>query len=960
MAGTDPVARLLLLHFALGRGAAFRFFHAPTVYAFLHARLETSPDDALPRGVRLHAVESARIHYVPGDGYHLGIALLPDAALTVRDLIERLARRCGAPRLEGVPLGARTRLVQVTDLVSGADITRRGEAEPLTVAMVEQAAGPLAQALTATLCFDSPLLVLRRPVQQRDTFFDGDVCDPSVLLERVARAAANGWPAFAPAAAVPAVSLRANRLVRGETYYRGAGPRHETVGKILPGAVGHVAVDFEQPIGEPWAIRLLLGGLYGAGKSTAMGQGRFHVQGAPIHPRWPPPAAATLCERMARDEILARARVALAGAGSCPGVDEVEKGEFLEALTYRLPFLRDAVALGEHRPNALRGLLLERKNGAVRPLAIPTLEDRFLQRAAVEELAPAFDELFEETSFAYRRGLSRRNAEQRVRQAHDEGYVHVLDADVRSFFDRVDWGLLRQRLSAYLGRDPAVDLLMRWVQAPVEFGGRLIERQQGLPQGAVISPLLANLYLDCFDEAIEREGFRLVRYADDFVVLCKSADDARRAREVVERELERLRLELAGEKTAVTSFDHGFDFLGYVFARSISIQKQKPSSEVRVVASPDELADARALDPTAARGWLSDWLGQPAEAEEPEAPRFQAALAPSSPARRSVYVVEPGLRLTGSRRGLRVYGGETLLDEVAWSTLSEIAVLGQRPVGSSLFQQAMRHRVPVSMYTRAGKPLGVVLPDRVRTPSPTTRDHWRWSDDHEARLRVARALVEAKIHNQRLVARHQPGDTGALRERLELLAGQATRAERVERVRGLEGAAAHAYFAAWSEWLPPELGFTRRSGRGAQDPVNALLNLVYTQLFHRCWLACIAEGLDPYLGVLHESQDRFAALAADLQEPFRFLCDRLVLDLFHRRRLTRADFVRQEKPEPVTRLKPAGLKLVLGEWERRLEARVKSSGATRSYRGHIAAQAGRFAEVVRGERQEMSPFRLKW
>jgi retron-type reverse transcriptase len=199
------------------------------------------------------------------------------------------------------------------------------------------------------------------------------------------------------------------------------------------------------------------------------------------------------------------------------------------------------------------------------------------------------------------------------RKAHDEGYVHVLEADVRSFFDRVDWAILRQRLTAYLGHDPAVELAMGWVQAPVEFDGELIQRKQGLPQGAVISPLFANLYLDCFDEAIDKEGFRLVRYADDFVVLCKSAEDAGRAREVVERELVRLRLELAGEKTAITSFDHGFDFLGYVFARSISIKKSKQPGEVRVIASPEELEGTRVLDPAAARGWLSDWIARPSD-----------------------------------------------------------------------------------------------------------------------------------------------------------------------------------------------------------------------------------------------------------------------------------------------------------------------------------------------------------
>jgi CRISPR-associated protein Cas1 len=160
--------------------------------------------------------------------------------------------------------------------------------------------------------------------------------------------------------------------------------------------------------------------------------------------------------------------------------------------------------------------------------------------------------------------------------------------------------------------------------------------------------------------------------------------------------------------------------------------------------------------------------------------------------------------------------------------------------------------------------------------------------------------------------------------------------------------------------VPSELGFSFRTGRGARDPVNALLNLLYTQLFHRCWLACVTHGLDPYAGTLHEASDRYAALAADFQEPFRFLCDRLVLELFHKNRLTRADFYHQEKPQPMTRLKTDSLKLVLAEWERRLETRINATGGTHSYRAHIQAQARRFAELVTGERQTLAAFRLKW
>src|SRR5262249_2064257 len=153
------------------------------------------------------------------------------------------------------------------------------------------------------ICFHSPLLVLRRPVQRRDTYLDEDSFDASSFFDRVARAASefpevedDPWPA---------AKVVANRLARAETYYRGAnepGPRR--AGKILPGAIGTVRFELDEPLGLASAIRLLLGGLVGVGKSTSMGQGRFQVEGAPVHPRWPPPAAQTFCQRMARDGVL--------------------------------------------------------------------------------------------------------------------------------------------------------------------------------------------------------------------------------------------------------------------------------------------------------------------------------------------------------------------------------------------------------------------------------------------------------------------------------------------------------------------------------------------------------------------------------------------------------------------------------------------------------------------------------
>lgn len=456
-----PVAQLLLFRLALLRSARFHFFHSPTLYAFLHSRLGNPRDAPFPRGVRLLAVESSRISYATGEPYHLAVAILPEATIDAAQLVRLLETPREDPRLRGTPLDPQTPLIRATDLVAGTEL-RHGSIQPewLTLAQVRAAAKKVEGARSLTLRFDSPLLILRTPVQRRDTFFDGESFEPNAFMDRVARAVREQLPSverdLGVPTALPVARVVQNHLCRAETYYRGEG-------KVLPGAVGEVTLELAEELPIDWAVRLMVAGLIGVGKSTAMGQGRFQVQGALVHTRWPPQPATSLCERMAREDTLSRAREAMRHAGATPGVDDVVRDDFLESLTYRLPLLRDALATGSHRPAPLRGLLLQRADGRIRPLAVPTLDDRFLQRACVEELGPSMDELLEETSFAYRRGLSRRNAEHHVRKAHDDGYRHVLDTDLRAFFDRVDWAILQQRLSAYWGRDPAVELLMRWV-----------------------------------------------------------------------------------------------------------------------------------------------------------------------------------------------------------------------------------------------------------------------------------------------------------------------------------------------------------------------------------------------------------------------------------------------------------------------------------------------------------------
>ena len=138
----------------------------------------------------------------------------------------------------------------------------------------------------------------------------------------------------------------------------------------------------------------------------------------------------------------------------------------------------------------------------------------------------------------------------------------MLDADITSFFDTVDWTRLFSRLHALFPFDPLVEVIKSWVRAPVIFNGQRIERRHGLPQGTPISPILVNLFLDEFDEELLGEDYRLVRYADDFVVLCKDAEEAKRAKADAAAALAKLGLTLNESKTDIRSVESGFDYLG--------------------------------------------------------------------------------------------------------------------------------------------------------------------------------------------------------------------------------------------------------------------------------------------------------------------------------------------------------------------------------------------------------------
>lgn len=263
---------------------------------------------------------------------------------------------------------------------------------------------------------------------------------------------------------------------------------------------------------------------------------------------------------------------------AAPGVDGVTWETFDRFAEEFLRDLRKDLAKGGYEAAPLRGALLPKHSGGWRPLGIPTYRDRVAQRALLNVLNPIVEPELESCSFAYREGLSIFHALAKVEQYRDRGLTHVVEADIDDCFESIDHDLLLACLAQYVNEPWVLELVKGWIAAPVVFTrgpgarvGRRYERVRGVPQGAIISPLLCNLFLDEFDEALLKRKLALVRYADDLVVLASREQRAYEALDLTVSALGSLDLRLEERKTRVTSFEEGFEYLGVVFVGSLAL-----------------------------------------------------------------------------------------------------------------------------------------------------------------------------------------------------------------------------------------------------------------------------------------------------------------------------------------------------------------------------------------------------
>ena len=307
----------------------------------------------------------------------------------------------------------------------------------------------------------------------------------------------------------------------------------------------------------------------------------------------------SLTGRITRELMLEAFRAVKRNRGVA-GVDRVTIELFERDLEQNLATLMTQLKDRSFRPKPLRRVHITKGDGKTRPRGIPTVRDRVAQEVLRRLLNPIFERLFHADSYGFRSGRSCHMALKRVLELREQGFQHVLDADIKGFFDNIPHRVIMDGLAAEIADGNILTLVERFLTAGVMEEGVLLPTRQGTPQGGVISPLLANIALNRLDWKLQEAGYRFVRYADDFVVMCQTEAQAREAHVLVQQQLTELGLTLSAEKTQITRCSRGFLFLGfrvgsrYVTMRDKSVEKFK--TRIRELTTRSHNLDARVVE----------------------------------------------------------------------------------------------------------------------------------------------------------------------------------------------------------------------------------------------------------------------------------------------------------------------------------------------------------------------------
>lgn len=302
-----------------------------------------------------------------------------------------------------------------------------------------------------------------------------------------------------------------------------------------------------------------------------------------------------------------------------PGVDGMTIDETLIYLREHNHELVDRIRAGHYTPRPVRRVEIPKPDGGVRKLGIPTVIDRTIQQAMAQQMIPIYEPLFSENSFGYRPGKSAKDAILKVKEYAEQGYTHAVSLDLTKYFDTLNHTILLNLLRRDIKDERVIQMVKRYLKSGVMEEGVVVDTEEGSPQGGNLSPLLANVYLNEFDQEFQKRGVPCIRYADDIVLLAKSERAAKRLLETSTKYLEgTMKLKVNQEKSRVVSVFaiRNFKYLGFALGRNGKgiYVRVHPKSWKKFKSTLKELSSRRrcqsiipSLDriKVYARGWLN-------------------------------------------------------------------------------------------------------------------------------------------------------------------------------------------------------------------------------------------------------------------------------------------------------------------------------------------------------------------
>ncbi len=642
------------------------------------------------------------------------------------------------------------------------------------------------------------------------------------------------------------------------------------------------------------------------------------------------------------------------------GGDGISVDQFARAAPARIDRLAADLAAGRYVPGPFRRVAIPKKHGGERVLAIPCVIDRIVQTTVASLIGPLIDGQFHRASYAYRPGRGVTQAVQAVLRYRREGYRWAAEGDVEHCFEDIAHEPLLDRLDAVV-RDPRLtDLVALWLGCYAPDG-------VGIPQGSPLSPLLCNLHLDVVDAAMDGSGVRLVRYADDFVILTKSENRASAALEQMAVRLRQRGLSLNPEKSRIVAADHALRFLGHVFIRSMAFKE---------VAADDDLPAPPDAPPEEV---LAQWQQLTQNADAPEA----ADVDPRPSRRRTLYLMEPGAMLSGKHHSFVALGPEEVdahgkgrrqgrAIEHA-NRIDRIEVGPHAAADWDAVRLAAAHDIPLAIVDGWGATTGwLVAPGDLRGRRILAQA--RFLADPAQQQSLAAAIVRGRIYNQqRLLNRlnRKNGDPALVQgvAAIKRLRERLPRLGTVDVVRGHEGNAARLYWPLYAKALPQKFAFDwkawHRDRRPPPDAVNACLGYLAALLERDVRVAVERAGLHPGMGALHVARDGNDALVYDLMEGFRAALPEAILTTMIARSQLRPDmFVLIDEQEPSggivrkCRIELAGRRALIQAWESKMARPIESRRTSQkvSWRALLEEEARAMADLFTGAADSFQPY----